>query len=134
MSRPDNGPEVVGVFDAVEDHQHPGRGEDVVQGGVTFTGGESDNSLMRKAFDHPVERIPAFETDGHALLAAEVDDLLETGSAASADQMDTIQGTAGAEGLANGMNASQWKHVARKRWYQRRGGQLKQIQWEMVDG
>jgi hypothetical protein len=83
---------------------------------------------MRKAFDHPVERFPALEPDRHTPFAAEVDDLLKPRPAGAPDHVNAVHRAAGAQSLANRMDACQWKHVARKRWYQSGCGQLKQFQ------
>jgi hypothetical protein len=110
MSGTDDRAEVVGVFDAVEEDKEAGIGEDVVERSVVSGGGESDNTLMGKAFDHAVEGFAGFEADWDAAFTTDVDDLLETGSGGAFDEVDAVEWAGGTERLADGVDTGERKH------------------------
>jgi len=49
-------------------------------------------------------------------LPANVDDFLEAGAGGAFENVDAIEGVAGAEGFADGVDASQGQHGGPRRW------------------
>ena len=102
----DDGAQIVRIFHAVEHHQHLGRG-DGIEVGVLARRAEGDDALMGRAAGQPVQGGTRLKANGHAGAARQVDDLLQTRTAGALRDHDALQGVAGAQGLGNGMNATE---------------------------
>jgi hypothetical protein len=105
----DDGAEVVRVFDAVEDDDHPAFGG-LFEIGVALGGAESDDALMGGAAGEAVERVAGFEADGDAGLAREIDDLLKAGAACPLGYEDAVERPLAAKGLGDGMDTGEDGH------------------------
>ena len=115
--RADDGAEVVRVFNAVEQDDETalifggvGASEDVVESGGSTGGGDGDHTLMIAGVGKAVEIGAIFEADGNLSLAGELDDFFDAGILAALGDDNAVEVTAGLEGFAHGVNASETVH------------------------
>lgn len=106
----DDGAEVVRIFDAIEQDEALGVGQDVFFGRVLLGRAEGDDALMGGALHDAVNGFAGFKTHGDLGLAAKIDDFLELCAAGAFGDQDTVEGAAGTEGLADGMDSSNDTH------------------------
>jgi hypothetical protein len=97
----------VGIFDAVEQNQHAGGGEDRFEVGILGGGAEGNDSLMGFDTGDAVECGTVFEANGDVGGTGEVDDVLHAGAAGAAGYEDALKGVFGAESFGDGMNANE---------------------------
>lgn len=107
VGRANDGAEVVGIFDTIEDDEEMGIAGNGREVDIAVSSAECDNSLMRDAAGGAVEGFAGLEADGDLGSAAEIDNFLNTGAGAAFGDEDLIEGAGGAEGFPDGMNAGQ---------------------------
>ena len=112
-----DGAEVVGVFDAVEKDDETtlaiggvGGGENVFECGGSAGGGDSDDALMIAGVGKAIELSAVFEADGDAALARELHDFFDAGVLPAFGDEDAVEGVAGFEGFADGVDAGETVH------------------------
>lgn len=106
MGGADNCPEIVRIFDAIEDDEEFGGGRDVVQIGVLLFGAERDDSLMRFHAGETIERAAVLKPYGGVSGAGEIDDFLQAVASGTAGDEDAFEGTPGAQGFDDGVNSN----------------------------
>jgi hypothetical protein len=97
----------VWIFNAIEQDQHAGSGEDRVEVGILGGGAEGNDSLMGFDAGDAVECGTVFEANGDVGGAGEVDDLLHAGATGAPGYEDTLKGVFGAESFGDGMDANE---------------------------
>ena len=105
MGRADDGAQIVGIFDAVEQDEKLSGGRKLRELGVTLAGGESDDALVGSGFAGAVESLPRLIAHGDIGLFGEVDDELDLGAAGTFGDEDSFDGLTGAERLGDGMDS-----------------------------
>ena len=107
----DDRAEIVGVLQLVENHEE-GRlaallrvGEDVLHRAVFLGGGKGDNALVRSAAAEEIQLGAVGFLDGNLLFARLGEDSHHRTAAVAARHQDLINGSAAADGLADGVPA-----------------------------
>lgn len=103
----DDGSEVVGIFDAIEQDEQLGAGDDIFEPNVALRGSEGHDTLVRRAIRGTVERLARLEAHGDGTLASQVDDLLKTGATGSARDQHAVERAAGAQRFLDGVDAGE---------------------------
>jgi hypothetical protein len=113
----DDGAEVVGVFNAIEENDEAdltfglvGASENVFESCGGSGSGHGDYALMLAGAGEAIQLAAIFEADGDAALAGKLDDLFNAGILAALGDEDAVEGGAGFESFADGVNASETIH------------------------
>lgn len=88
----DNGAEIVGIFDTIQDDNHFGALDDIVLIGVLCGCAKGDDALVRLVPTGTLQRVARFKAYRNAILPAEVDDLLKARPAGTLGNEDTVEG------------------------------------------
>jgi DNA-binding transcriptional MerR regulator len=110
MRGANDGAEIVGVLDAVEDDMKTAFGGGFIEGRVFFSGAEGDHALMSDARGGAIELIARFESHRNLAFAAEVDDFLNSRCGRAPGDHDIVEGAPGPESLADGMDSCERRH------------------------
>ena len=107
MSRSNNGPQVVGILNAVEENQQLGSRKDTVEFGIALCGSVSYYALVCGAVGSAIKRLARLEAHRYGTLASEIDDFLETRPTGAASDQNSIERTSRAQRFTYRMNAGQ---------------------------
>ncbi len=105
VGRADDGPKVVGIFDAVEKDEELRGGGEFGELGVALAGGEGDDALVGGGFARAVKSLAGFIANGHVRLFGQVNDQLHLGATRAFSDQNSLDGLAGAERLSDGMDS-----------------------------
>src|SRR5689334_2058830 len=98
------------VLNSVQDHVQAAAGRRLLQRGVVFGRAESDDALMRRAIGRAVKLLARLEAHGNAALFAKRDQFLQPRASRAFSDQNPVHRTAGAQGLADGMDSSEREH------------------------
>jgi DNA-binding transcriptional MerR regulator len=102
--------EIVRVLDAIEDDMQSSAKGGFIEGGVFFSGAESNHALMRGAAGGAIELIAGLESHGNFALAAEIDNFLNSRRSRAPGDHDIVEGAPGPESLPDGMDSCERRH------------------------
>jgi hypothetical protein len=85
-------------------------GENALESSRSAGRGQSDYSLMIFRIGETIELATLFKTDGNVSRAGELDNFLDAGVLAAARDQDAVEGAAGVESFAYGVNAGKFVH------------------------
>ncbi len=108
MSGTNDGSEIMRIFHAVKYDKQLSMIDDRIELGVSASGTEAKNALMRDALRGPIESFARLKAHGHGGCAGEFDDFLDTRAAGAFRDQDFINGMLGAEGFTNWVNTGQY--------------------------
>ena len=113
----DDGAEIVRIFDAIEENNQTQVIfgficviDDVFEGGGCAHGGDRDDALVLAGVGEAIELAAIFKTNGDAARASELHDFFDASVLAALGDDDAVEGAAGFEGFADGVNASEAVH------------------------
>src|ERR1019366_304910 len=109
VGRADDGAQVVGIFDAVEHHQHFARGHGV-EVGIPLSGAHGHHALVRRGAGHAVERRARLKAHGYGSAPRQIDDFLQSRPAGTLCHQQALQRVPGPQSLRHRMNAAQYRH------------------------
>ena len=106
----DDRPEVVWILHAVEKDKQPGVFGYFVDFSIPCGSAECDHTLVRLVRGRPVQHRTRLKSDLDVLLAAEIYDLLDSGTARSFGYQDPVEGPSGPQRLADRVDSNQEAH------------------------
>ncbi len=96
--------QVVGILDAIQQHQQPRLPQQVLQRGVTVCGGQGDHPLVRRRPRQAVQRRAILKSHGDGSLAGALDDLLKA-RAPSLEHRDSLYRASAFQRFEYGMDS-----------------------------
>jgi hypothetical protein len=116
-SCPDDGTEVVGILDAIEQHDksHLASGlirsrQDILEPRGSTRGGNGHDPLMIASVRHAIQLAAIFKTHADAPLACQLHDLFDAGILSAFGNEDAVKNASSLERFANSMNAGESIH------------------------
>jgi hypothetical protein len=114
LGGPQDGPQIPGILDAIQDHDEGGiasRPEKLVEAHEGLLGHDGDEALMRDAPRHAVEGLPRLEAQGDTELAGATDRIGDPAIAQALDHEKAVEMPgAGGERLEHGIDAADEVH------------------------
>jgi DNA-binding transcriptional MerR regulator len=100
----------VRILDAIQDHVKAAAGRRLFKCGVSLRASEPDYALVRRAAGRPIQLLPRFETNRHAALPAQIDDLLDTRSRRALRHQNPVERPPGPKRFPDGMDSCERRH------------------------
>src|ERR1035437_963900 len=109
VGRPDDGAQVVRIFDAVEHHQHFAWGH-AVEVGIPPSGAHGHHALVRRGAGQAVERRARLKAHGYRSAPRQIDDFLQPRAAGALRYQQALERVLRPQSLRHRMNAAQYRH------------------------